>query len=1315
MTTFTFDSLLNNATLNFNPNVDLLQFNAASAAGVVVTEFSATSTQFAFGGKTVTVDGLALRQIAAADPVHDNVAFLDGSLLFVGNGAIDTGGVSPDDANNGLGGTIHNDQLLGLGGDDTFSPGAGNDRVDGGAGSDDVQYFDATGGVTVDLSHSGPQNIGGGMGSDTLISIEGVTGSDFNDFFRGNAGDGFFNGGLGVDAMTYDNATGPVTANLEAGTATGAGVGTDSFLAIENLIGSNFNDSLTGSDGNNVIEGGPGDDTIDGGVGVDTASYAHAASGVTVSLGQLNVAQNTGGAGVDTLVAVENLLGSAFDDTLTGNNGANMLSGGAGNDTLDGGAGNDVLNGDAGNDLLIGGAGNDVLNGGLGVDTASYATATAAVTVNLGLTTAQITGGAGTDTLTTVENLIGSNFNDTLTGDGNANVLEGGAGDDVMDGGAGVDTASYASAASAVTADVASGIATGGAGNDTLLNIENLIGSGFADNLGGSVGNNLLTGGAGNDTLDGGPGDDVLDGGAGTDMASYAGAVLSVTVNLGLAGPQNTGGYGLDTLISIENLNGSEHDDILTGNAGNNFIFAGGGNDLLDGGLGNDTLNGGAGIDTASYASASGAIVANLATGLATGAAGADTLLAIENLTGSAFNDTLTGDGNANVLDGGAGNDTLDGGAGADTLIGGAGNDTFVRDGIGLDVVVEAANGGVDTVLSSSGYVLAANVENLILTGVANVVGGGNALDNTIMGNAGDNPLAGGAGVDTVSYANAANAVTVSLAIQGTTSPQNTFGAGTDTLVDFENLTGSNLNDTLTGDAGANTIIGGLGNDAMDGAAGVDTVSYAGASAAVTVNLGLTAQQNTVNAGLDTLSNFENLTGSNFNDTLTGNTGANVLNGGLGADTMAGGLGNDVYIVDNLGDVVTEAAAAGTDTVQSSVSFTLGANLENLTLAATAAISGTGNTLANTITGNAGNNVLDGGAGVDTASYSNAASAVTASLATGTATGGAGSDTLLNFENLTGSNFNDTLTGNALANVIIGGLGNDTIDGGAGGDTASYATAASAVTASLATGTATGGAGNDTLLNIENLIGSNFNDTLTGTALANAISGGLGNDTIDGGAGVDTVSYANASVAVTVNLGLTAQQNTVGAGLDTLSNFENLAGSNFNDTLTGNAGANVLTGGAGADTLSGGAGADLFVFNSKVGADTITDFLSGTDHFRFSQAGLHIGNGDTVVDNGIVVTGPGAFATTSELVIVSNDIAGAINVTSAAAAIGSASGAYAIGDTRLFAVDNGGTASGVFLFTSSAADATVSAAELTLLGTATATPATAAADYLFVT
>jgi Ca2+-binding RTX toxin-like protein len=295
----------------------------------------------------------------------------------------------------------------------------------------------------------------------------------------------------------------------------------------------------------------------------------------------------------------------------------------------------------------------------------------------------------------------------------------------------------------------------------------------------------------------------------------------------------------------------------------------------------------------------------------------------------------------------------------------------------------------------------------------------------------------------------------------------------------------------------------------------------------------------------------------------------------------------------------------------------------------------------------------------------------------------------------------------------MGGLGDDTMDGGAGVDTASYANASAGVTVNLGLTAQqnTVGAGLDTLANFENLTGSNLNDTLIGNALANVISGGLGNDSIDGGGGVDTASYATAGAAV--NASLATGIVSGGAGSDTLISIENLVGSNFNDTLTGNAGVNVLTGGAGSDVLSGGAGADLFVFNSKVGADTISDFLSGTDKFRVSQAGIHIGNGDTVVDNGVVVAGPGGFATASELVIVSGDIAGAINATSAAAAIGSATSAYAIGDARVFAVDNG-AGTEVFLFTSAAADATVSAAELTLLGTATATPATLAADYVFV-
>ncbi len=206
---------------------------------------------------------------------------------------------------------------------------------------------------------------------------------------------------------------------------------------------------------------------MDGGAaGTDTASYADATAGVTVNLA-IATAQNTIGAGVDTLVNFENLTGTAFNDTLTGNASANVLSGLAGNDTLKGGAGNDTLTGAAGNDTLNGGAGNDHMDGGAaGSDTASYADATAAVKVNLASATAQNTGGSGTDTLLNFENLDGSNFNDKLSGNAGANTLNGLGGNDGLNGAAGND------------------ILSGGAGNDRLI------------------------GGAGNDSLDGGIGID---------------------------------------------------------------------------------------------------------------------------------------------------------------------------------------------------------------------------------------------------------------------------------------------------------------------------------------------------------------------------------------------------------------------------------------------------------------------------------------------------------------------------------------------------------------------------------------------------------------------------------------------------------------------------------------------------------------------------------------------------------------------------------------------------------------------------------------
>ena len=259
--------------------------------------------------------------------------------------------------------------------------------------------------------------------------------------------------------------------------------------------------------------------------------------------------------------------------------------------------------------------------------------------------------------------------------------------------------------------------------------------------------------------------------------------------------------------------------------------------------------------------------------------------------------------------------------------------------------------------------------------------------------------------------------------------------------------------------------------------------------------------------------------------------------------------------------------------------------------------------------------MLAGGDGTDTVSYAHAAAGVTVSLARTTAqnTGGAGSDTLSGFENLTGSHFDNSLTGSSTANTILSFEGNDVLaglggadilDGGAGNDTASYAASQAAVDVSLMTGIATGGdAEGDTLVNIENLTGSVHDDVLEGDG---------GNNVLAGGGGNDTVSYEHAAAGVTVSLALTTAQDTIGAGSDTLSAFENLTGSHFDNILTGSSQANVivgfegsdtLDGGAGADTLIGGAGNDTYVVDSAgdevteaadEGADTVRSSISYT-------------------------------------------------------------------------------------------------------------------------
>ena len=229
------------------------------------------------------------------------------------------------------------------------------------------------------------------------------------------------------------------------------------------------------------------------------------------------------------------------------------------------------------------------------------------------------------------------------------------------------------------------------------------------------------------------------------------------------------------------------------------------------------------------------------------------------------------------------------------------------------------------------------------------------------MGGPGDDKLDGGAGIDTAKFNGVAAAVNVDLA-KGTVT-----GQGADTLVNIENVIGSNFDDTIAGDAGKNIIDGGLGNDTLDGRDGTDTVSFQSSTAGVTVNL---SKGTATGEGTDTLRSFGNVIGSNQNDTIIGSNGDNVLDGRGGFDTMQGLGGNDTYIVDLSGDVVIEAPGQGTDTVLASVDYTLGAGQSIEILKTTnpgdvAPINLTGNELSQAIIGNAGPNFINGGGGND--------------------------------------------------------------------------------------------------------------------------------------------------------------------------------------------------------------------------------------------------------------------------------------------------------------------------------------------------------------
>ncbi|HZF95895.1 MAG TPA: hypothetical protein VEZ20_13610, partial [Allosphingosinicella sp.] len=450
-------------------------------------------------------------------------------------------------------------------------------------------------------------------------------------------------------------------------------------------------------------------------------------------------------------------------------------------------------------------------------------------------------------------------------------------------------------------------------------------------------------------------------------------------------------------------------------------------------------------------------------------------------ITGGVGSDRFeTGAGN-DELDGGAGDDYLNGGAGADVMRGGAGNDIFFVDHAG-DVVVENADEGIDNVqVSIAAYTASANVEQIVGTLATGQALTGNASANTISGGAGDDVLDGGAGIDSMA-GGAGNDVYVVDHLQD--SVYDVSGAAdeirtalstfflTDNHFGIENLTGiSNAGQSLTGNASANVITGGAGNDTLSGGGGADLLRgragddvyliYDDSPAAIEEQAGEgTDEVRTLRAAFTLGENLENLTGmSDRGQALTGNALANVLKGGAGADTldgkagadtMIGGAGDDLYFADDAGDLVVEAAGGGNDEVRTALgAFTLAANVERLTGTSNAGQVLTGNALANVIVGGAGNDVLDGGAGADTMTGGDGDDVyivddpgdVVNELAGGTdevrtalkayaLPGGA-----IRIENLTGlSSEGQTLTGNARANLIVGGAGDDVIEGGGNAD-----------------------------------------------------------------------------------------------------------------------------------------------------------------------------------------------------------------------------------------------------------------------------------------
>jgi len=761
------------------------------------------------------------------------------------------------------------------------------------------------------------------------------------------------------------------------------------------LLGEGGNDRLFGGATNDVLNGGTGADVMQGGGGNDVyivdnmgdqvisgGGYDTVEAGISFTLSDyIERLTLTGSAAI-------NGTGNALSNQLTGNSAANSLFGAADNDQLDGRAGDDYLEGGEGNDRYFFGigSGQDTVNNydvTVGKTDTVYLQAIAPSGIQLSRSgddlLLSISG--TTDTLTIHNYLINEGVNAYTV-----EQIQFGADGTVWD----VNTVmavlnNHAPVLASALPDqtVAEGASfnfslppgafTDPDSSDTLTYSATL-----AD---GSALPSWLSFDALTRTFRGTP---PVSGTVSVRVTANDMYGLSATDSFNIiATVQNltlTGTATADTLI------GGSGNDNLSGLGGNDTLIGNAGNDQLDGGTGNDNLQGGLGDDAYVVDSTSDVVTENANEGI-------DSVYSsvTRTLGANSENLILTGstaiNGTGNTL-----NNILTGNSTANTLTGGAGDDTYV---IGTnDSVVEAASAGTDTVQSSITYTLANNVENLILLGTTAINGTGNTLNNVLTGNSAANTLSGGSGADSLiggagddTYVVDSTADTVTeLLGEGSDLVQSgvtyTLAANVDNLTltgtTAINGSGNVLDNVLTGNSAANTLTGDAGNDRLVGGAGADTLRGGAGNDSYVIDVTTDIITENLNEGIDTVesaitytlsaANVENLTltgTSAING--TGNSLNNLLTGNSAANTLTGGAGDDTYVI-GTGDSVVEAASAGIDTVQSSITYTLTNNVENLSLTGTTALNGTGNTLNNILTGNSAANTLSGSGGNDSLS-----------------------------------------------------------------------------------------------------------------------------------------------------------------------------------------------------------------------------------------------------------------------------------------------------------------------------------------------------------